>query len=116
MLLGKTLKWRKVSTLSSKTCINFGSLEENVFVRLDGAIKISCRSNNSQAKQLVLWLILKNTEKVVQDKKKNKKRKRFSILLFSGDLKNRNNHMEATQYQNVGLWGVIHAKNLQIKR
>ena len=82
----------------------------NMFVLLNGAMQISCRSNKSKAKELAICLAKKWAEI-----NKNNKRKTSSLGIHSDDLQNHENQVQTTQQKNVGLQGGIQAKNERIK-
>ena len=78
----------------------------DIFINLNGSIKIAVRSKKPKAVALVKWLTKKGMEKIQEEHQQAIEEKDETIALLNDD---RN-----SEYENVGLQGEIRAKYQQI--
>ena len=83
----------------------------DIFINLDGAIQVAVQSKKPTAVALVKWLTKKGAEKVEKERQQAIEEHDQEIALLHDDLKECDNQIQATRYENIGLQEEIRTKD-----
>lgn len=88
----------------------------DVFINLDGSIEMAVQFQKAKAVALVKWLARKGVEKIQAEHQHAIEEKDAALALINDDLQDRDNHIQAIQYDNVALQAQRHVYQTQQQR